>query len=59
MRSPEGKDYWAQGVYREVLEPERLVFTWAWENPKGNPGRETLVTVRLAKHGAKTKLAFR
>ena len=27
MRSPEGKDYWMRGVYREVVAPERLVFT--------------------------------
>ena len=27
MRSPEGNNYWQQGVYREIMEPERLVFT--------------------------------
>lgn len=59
MRSPQGKDYWAQGVYREVVAPERLVFTWAWEQPKGRPGRETLVRVNFAEHGEKTKLTFR
>jgi len=59
MRSPQGKDYWAQGVYREIVEPERLVFTWAWEKPKGRPGRETLVRVNFAELGEKTKLTFR
>jgi uncharacterized protein YndB with AHSA1/START domain len=59
MRSPEGVDYWAQGVYREVVEPERLAFTWAWEKPEGTPGRETLVTVNFARHGAGTMLTFR
>src|SRR5713226_3244803 len=29
MCSPEGVDHWKQGVYREVVEPERLVFTFA------------------------------
>lgn len=40
------------------MEPERLVFTWAWEKPEGKPGRETLVTVNFAEHGAKTKLTM-
>src|SRR5258705_11539625 len=44
MRSPDGTDHWLQGVYREVVAPERLVFTWAWEDATGKPGHETLVT---------------
>ena len=32
MRSPEGTDHWLQGVYREIVAPERLVCTWAWED---------------------------
>ena len=27
MRSPEGKDYWSTGVYREIVPNERLVTT--------------------------------
>ncbi len=26
MRSPEGRDFWGKGVYREVVEPERIVY---------------------------------
>lgn len=59
MRSPEGVDHWAGGVYREIVEPERFVYTWAWERPEGRPGRETLVTVDLAEQGEKTKMTFR
>lgn len=58
MRSSEGVDYWTQGVYREVVEPERLVFTYAWEDAEGKPGREMLVTVTFADHGGKTEMAF-
>jgi uncharacterized protein YndB with AHSA1/START domain len=58
MRSPDGTDHWVQGVYREIVEPERLVFTWAWDDAEGNPGHETVVTVRFASHGAKTKLTL-
>ncbi len=29
IRSPEDTDYWMQGIFREVNEPSRLVFSWA------------------------------
>jgi uncharacterized protein YndB with AHSA1/START domain len=58
MRSPEGADYWKQGVYREIVEPERLVFTFAWEDAEGKPGHQTLVTVTFAEQGGKTKLTL-
>ena len=28
MIAPDGSEYPTAGVYREVVEPERLVFTW-------------------------------
>ena len=59
MRSPEGSEHWKQGVYREVVSPERLVFTFAWEDAEGKPGHETVVTVTFAEHGTKTKLTLR
>ncbi|MGI8496784.1 MAG: SRPBCC family protein [Gemmatimonadaceae bacterium] len=31
MRSPDGVEYPLKGVYREIVEPERLVFTDNWE----------------------------
>jgi uncharacterized protein YndB with AHSA1/START domain len=62
MRSPEGKDYCIRGIYQEIAEPERIIFTHAWENPEGKPGHETLVTVSFSKYGEKTgeqtKLTF-
>jgi uncharacterized protein YndB with AHSA1/START domain len=58
MRAPDGTDHWLQGVYREIVEPERLVITWAWLDAEGKPGHETLVTVSFAEHGGKTKLTL-
>ena len=58
MRSPEGTDHWLQGIYREIVEPQRLVFTWAWEDAQGKPGHETVVTVTFAEQGGKTKLTL-
>lgn len=51
--------YPVTGIYREVTAPERLVYTWAWEQPDGKPGHETLVTVTLRALGAKTELTLR
>jgi uncharacterized protein YndB with AHSA1/START domain len=59
MRSPEGVDYWLGGIYREVVRPERLVFTHAWDGEDGRPGPETLVTVDLAARGGGTEMTFR
>jgi uncharacterized protein YndB with AHSA1/START domain len=58
MRSPEGTDHIKQGIYREIVEPERLVFTYAWEDADGRPGHQTLVTVTFAEHGAQTRLTL-
>ena len=46
MIDPEGKTHAATGVYREVERPERLAFTWDWEDPGRSVG-ETLVTVEF------------
>jgi uncharacterized protein YndB with AHSA1/START domain len=55
MRSPEGKDHIVSGVYREVLPPERLVYTWAWEED-GARGHETVVTIELSETPGGTRL---
>ena len=59
MRSPQGTDHWLRGVFREIVEPERLVCTWAWEDEEGKPGHETLLTVTFAEHDGKTRLTLR
>ena len=57
-RSSEGKDYVSQGMFREIVEPDRLVFTYAWVDAKGKPGHETLVTVTFTEQSGKTVLTF-
>lgn len=59
IRSPEGTDHWMQGVYREVIEPERLIFTFAWEDESGQPKHETLITVTFLEQDTQTKMIFR
>ena len=58
LRAPDGTEHWVQGVYREIVEPERLVFTHAWEDANGNPGHQTLVTITFADHGGRTMMTF-
>lgn len=36
MRSPEGRDYWSTGVYREIEPPNRLVMSDSFADEKGN-----------------------
>jgi len=58
IRAGDGTDYWMRGEYREVAEPERLVFTFAWEDENGEPVHETLVTVTFEEEGGKTRFTF-
>jgi len=53
-----GADLWHGGVFREVTPPERLVFTFAWEE-EGERGMENLVTITFAEQGGKTLMTFR
>ncbi len=59
MRSPSGADFWREGVYREVVAPERLVLTYVSDDPLGEPGHETLVTVTFAARGDQTLMTLR
>ncbi len=57
MRTAEGTEYTMKGVYREVTPPERLVFTWCWQ--EGDmAGVETLVTVEFHDRGESTELVL-
>ena len=50
LRSPEtGQDLWQGGTYHEIVEPERLVFSFRWdESHEDGPPVDTLVTVVLS-----------
>jgi len=36
MRSPDGKDFWSKGLFREIVLTERLVMTDSFADEKGN-----------------------
>lgn len=67
MRSPEGRDYWGKGVFLEIIEPERLVFTDLFSDEFGNTVQpvdygmgdwpvETLITVTFTGVNGGTEL---
>jgi uncharacterized protein YndB with AHSA1/START domain len=59
MRGPDGDDHWVQGVYREIVEPERIVCTFVWTDAAGIPTRpETLLTLSFEADGQRTKLTL-
>jgi uncharacterized protein YndB with AHSA1/START domain len=54
-KSPDGEEHHVSGVYREVVENQRLVFTWAW---RSTPERESIVSIDIRPEGAGTTLTL-
>ena len=50
-RGPEGEEYAFRGEYREIVRPERIVWTFEFE---GMPGKVSVETLTLEEHDGKT-----
>lgn len=59
VRDATGEALWQGGVYLDVVPPERMAFSFAWDDAQGRPGRQTLVTVTLSEKRGRTTLHFR
>jgi uncharacterized protein YndB with AHSA1/START domain len=60
MQSSEGADVWWHGVCREIIEPERIVWTCALDGANGKRiSSETILTVTLDEHPRGTQLTLR
>jgi uncharacterized protein YndB with AHSA1/START domain len=57
IREPDGTEHWSSGVYVEVVAPERLVFSFRWDDQDGEP-EDTLVTIAFADRDGKTEMTF-
>jgi uncharacterized protein YndB with AHSA1/START domain len=58
IRDGDGSEFWASGIYREIVRPERLAFSFAWDEPDGSRGHDTLVTITFSDRGGKTEMTF-
>lgn len=58
MRSPEG-DHWVWGEYREIEEPERIIFTWNREDADGKIWSSTVVNRTFVEEGGRTVFTLR
>jgi uncharacterized protein YndB with AHSA1/START domain len=58
MRGPDGTDYPMRGVFREVVAPERLVFTNFPVDAQDRPLMDGLTTVTFGAEGGKTRLTI-
>ncbi len=56
MIKPDGSRHCVSGRYKEVRAPERLVFSWQWENDVNGTGPDSVVTVELRDIGGRTEL---
>jgi uncharacterized protein YndB with AHSA1/START domain len=52
-RSADGEEHGFRGEYREIVPPERIVWTFEYE---GMPGHISVETMTLTEHGGKTTL---
>lgn len=57
-RSLEGAEHSEHGVFKEIDNGERLVFTHMWDNRDGKPRPETTATVTFTRDAGKTRLTF-
>jgi len=56
MKLPKGDLFYLSGTFREVMPPEKLVYTWVWE---AEPDfGETLVTVEFRDRGNSTEVVL-
>jgi len=67
MTTPDGQEMWGKFVYREIVEPERIVFVNSFADGSANTVRapfsadwplDTLSTLTFEAQGGKTKLTL-
>ena len=68
MQTPDGHEMWGRFVYRDIIAPQRVVFTNSFSDAKGNAVRapfnpnwplEVLNTVTLTERNGKTTMTLK
>jgi len=57
QRKTDGRELRQKGVFREITPPERLVFTFVWEDASGR-GQESLVSIHFGEEAGRTRLTL-
>jgi len=57
MKPPDGETLFLCGEFIEVRKPEKLVYTWAWEEDDG-PGHQSQVTLNCKTRGKNTDVVL-
>ncbi|MFC3746942.1 SRPBCC domain-containing protein [Paenibacillus sp. GCM10012306] len=58
MQAPSGKVYTLEGRYADIVQNEKLSFTWKWLN-EGDDAEETLVTIDFVEKEDTTELVIK
>ncbi len=58
MIAPDGEKHPLGGVYHEIIPNELLVMSHIWEKDEGIPEHKTILTVRFADEGTKTRVTL-
>ncbi len=56
MHSPRAGDLTVSGVYREIVAPEKISYTWKWEDDEDWVNLESIVTLEFKAMGDETEL---
>jgi uncharacterized protein YndB with AHSA1/START domain len=58
MRAPDGAEYPMRGIFQEIVEPERIVFSNFAVDDKDNPITDGLTTVTFTERDGKTEMVL-
>ncbi|GAC1654950.1 MAG: hypothetical protein NVS9B12_05810 [Vulcanimicrobiaceae bacterium] len=58
MLQPGGETYVAKGAYREITPPQKLSYTWIWEEDAPEEEHETLMTIEFNDLGQATEVVL-
>ncbi len=58
MMQPSSEKLVAKGVYREITPPEKLSYSWIWEEDTPEEEHETLLTIEFNDLGEETEVVF-
>lgn len=58
MKNSKGEDFNVGGVITEFREPERLAYTFRWEEDDPQTERDTFITIDFIARGNQTEMVF-